>query len=148
VKGNVSCGGGTDSVSADNDDTVASDCEESTRIGALSTCTIGSGLAKMSKKGTIRVRVKCPNTGKGKVSLRTVGRAKRASKIGSKSVSLKAGKRKTVKIKLTKKAKRLLKRHKGSLRAHATISLKGSATASRRIKKSDNLTILAPKWRR
>ena len=93
--------------------------------------------------------MKCPARGKGKLSLRTVGRSKRAKKLGSKSVSLKAGKTKTVKIKLSKTAKRLLKRHKGSLRAHTTLSFKRSSlSALRTIRRSENLTILAPKWRR
>jgi hypothetical protein len=39
-----------------------------------------------------------------------------------------------------------LKRHRGSLRAHATISLK-AATASAG-KHSENLTIIAAKWRK
>jgi hypothetical protein len=149
VKGDVSCGGGTDAVVADQDDTVGNDCEDTGRVGALSTCTIVTSLAKMNKKGVIPVKVKCPATGKGKLSLRTVGRSKRAKKLGSKSVSLKSGKAKTVKIKLSKTAKRLLKRHKGSLRAHATLSFKRSGiTAARVFKRSENLTVMAAKWRR
>jgi hypothetical protein len=55
---------------------------------------------------------------------------------------LKAGKRKTVTVKLSSKARRLLKRHQGALRAHATLALKTAATASS-VKRSENLTILA-----
>ena len=48
--------GGTDSVTSDKDDTLANDCEEKNTVGALSTCTVSTNLAKM-KKGAIRVRV-------------------------------------------------------------------------------------------
>ncbi len=148
VKGNISCGAGNDVVAVDQDDTVANDCEEAV-IGAASVCTIGPSLVNMNKKGSIRIKVSCPRGGKGTLKLRTVGKAKRAKKVGSKRVTLKAGKRKTVTVKLTKTAKRLLKRHKGSLRAHATVSVKtASASTSRGSKRSQNLTIMAPRWRR
>ncbi len=148
VKGNISCGAGNDVVQVDQDDTVANDCEEAV-IGAASVCTIGPSLVNMNKKGSIRIKVRCPRGGKGTLKLRTVGKAKRAKKVGSKRVTLKAGKRKTVTVKLTKTAKRLLKRHKGSLRAHATVSVKtASASTSRGSKRSQNLTIMAPRWRR
>jgi hypothetical protein len=145
VKGEVSCGAGKDSVKADKVDTVANDCEEK-NVSITSLCTVRSDLVTMSRKRTIRVRVSCATGGKGTLSLRTVGRAKRASRLGRASVSLKAGKKKTVKVKLTRKALRLLKRHKGSLRAHATLSLKGATASS--VKRSENLTIMAPRWRR
>jgi hypothetical protein len=146
VAGDVSCGAGDDSVLADSTDNVASDCEDAS-VSALSTCTIKPNRVIM-KGGAIRVRVSCRRAGKASLRLRTVGRAKRASKLGSKSVQLRAGKRKTVKIKLTGKAKRLLRSHKGSLRAHTTVSFKGGARASRALKRSKNLTIVAPRWRR
>jgi Ca2+-binding RTX toxin-like protein len=148
VNGNVACGGGNDSVISDTDDTVANDCEQRSTLGALSTCSVRTGLAKMGRKGVVRLRISCPTSGKAKLRLRTVGRAKRAKSLGaSKTVRLRAGRVKTVKVKLKKRAKRLLKRHKGSLRAHGTISLK-RATASKAIRRSQNLTILAAKWRR
>ena len=50
VKGNVSCGGGTDAVISDPEDTVANDCEDNGTVGALSTCTIATSLANMSKR--------------------------------------------------------------------------------------------------
>jgi Ca2+-binding RTX toxin-like protein len=145
VKGEVSCGAGKDSVKADKVDTVANDCEEK-NVSITSVCSVRSDLVTMSRKRTIRVRVSCATGGKGTLSLRTVGRAKRATKLGRASVSLKAGKKKSVKVKLTRKALRLLKRHRGSLRAHATLSLKGATASS--VKRSENLTIMAPRWRR
>jgi Ca2+-binding RTX toxin-like protein len=146
VKGEVSCGAGRDSVVADRTDTIANDCEQKNTLSALATCTINSDPARMSKSGTIRVRVKCPLGGKAKLSLRTVGKAKRAKKLGSKSFKMKAGKRKTVRIKLSGKARRLVKKKK-ALRAHATVTVK-AAVASRTAKRSENLTIVAPKGRK
>lgn len=144
VKGQVSCGPGTDSVTADTTDTVARDCElKNLAASALATCTIVSNPARMSRKGTIKVRVRCPKGGKATLSLRTVGKAKRAKKLGKKSFTLKAGKSKTVKIKLSSTARRLVKKKK-SLRAHATVTVKG-AVASSAAKRSENLTIMAPK---
>ena len=146
VKGRVSCGAGRDSVVADRTDTIAKDCEQKNTLSALATCTINSDPARMSKSGTIRVRVKCPIGGKAKLSLRTVGKAKRAKKLGSKSFTMKAGKRKTVRVKLSGKARRLVKKKK-ALRAHATVSVR-AAVASRTAKRSENLTIVAPKGRK
>jgi Ca2+-binding RTX toxin-like protein len=146
VKGNVSCGAGTDSVRVDRTDEVASDCEEAT-VGAAATCAIGPNLPRMNRRGVVRLRVRCARAGRATVRLRTVGKARRAKKVGSKSLRLRAGKRTTVSVKLTRTAKRLLKRHKGSLRTHATVSVRGS-TAARATKRSANLTIMAPRWRR
>ena len=145
VKGEVSCGAGTDSVTADSIDTIANDCEEK-NVSVSSVCTITSSPVTMTRTRTVKIRLSCASGGKGRLTLRTVGRAKRATKLGSASLSLKAGKKKTVKVKLSKKAIRLLKRHKGSLRAHVTVSLKGASASS--AKRSENLTIVAPKWRR
>jgi Ca2+-binding RTX toxin-like protein len=146
IAGAVSCGKGTDSVRADTVDNVAGDCEEAT-VGAASICSIGPNLPTMNKRGVVRLRVRCPRAGRATLQLRTVGKTKRAKRLGSKSVRLRAGKRATVSVKLTKAAKRLLKRHKGSLRAHATVTVRGS-TAARAAKRSENLTIMAPRWRR
>jgi Ca2+-binding RTX toxin-like protein len=144
VKGEVSCGPGKDSVTADQNDTIAADCEQKNlTLGVLATCTVESNPARMSRSGTISVRVKCPTGGKATLALRTVGKAKRAKKLGSKAFTLKAGKRTTVKIKLSGAARRLVKKNQ-SLRAHATVTVKG-AVASSAAKRSENLTIMAPK---
>jgi Ca2+-binding RTX toxin-like protein len=148
VKGEVSCGAGRDSVVADQIDTVASDCELKNALSSLATCTITSDPARMSRRGTIRVRVRCPAGGRATLSLRTVGRAKKAKKLGSKRFTLKAGKRKTVMIKLNSRARRIVKKKK-TLRAHATVSVKGAVASSAvKAKRSENLTIVAPKGRK
>jgi Ca2+-binding RTX toxin-like protein len=148
VTGKVSCGAGRDSVVSDQSDTVASDCELKNALSSLATCTITSDPTRMSRRGTIRVRVRCPAGGKATLSLRTVGRAKKAKKLGSKRFTLKAGKRKTVRIKLSGRARRLVKKKK-TLRAHATVLVKGAVASSRvKAKRSENLTIVAPKGRK
>jgi Ca2+-binding RTX toxin-like protein len=149
-KGEVSCGKGIDTVLADPIDIVASDCEHrSFNVGAFATCTVGSDPTRMSNSGVVRLRVSCPTAGKATLALRTVGKAKKAKKLGSKSFTLKAGKTKTVRVKLSGQARRLVKKRK-ALRAHATVSVTGGVASSSttKAKRSENLTIVAPKGRK
>jgi Ca2+-binding RTX toxin-like protein len=150
IKGEVSCGRGRDVVTADAVDTVANDCEVK-NVPALATCSVRSGSVTMSKTGVIRIRVTCPSAGKGKLTLQTSGaykakKTRKKLKLGSKSFSVKAGKATTVKVKLSKKARRLVKKNK-RLRARATLTVKG-AKAAKATKRTKTLTIKAPKKKR
>ena len=147
VKGEVSCGAGFDVVRADPTDTVAKDCEDVSRNGvsALATCKVGTATVTMSRRGVVRLRASCPASGKAVMSLRRVGRAKGALRLGSRSFSLRAGKKVTVTVKLSKKAQRLVRKDR-RLRAHVTVELRG-ALASSAVKRSENVTILPPKRR-
>ena len=86
---------------------------------------------------------------KGTLTLQTAGAYKAAKKtkkkvrLGRKSFSLKAGKSKTLSVKLTKKARRLVKRNK-RLHARAIVRTKKKAGA-KASKSSRTLTIRAPK---
>jgi Ca2+-binding RTX toxin-like protein len=151
VKGEVSCGKGNDSVIADAVDTVASDCEQVDKVSAASTrCSVRNSAVTMSSSGLVKLRLTCPSVAKGTLTLQTAGAYKSAKKkkvtLGRKSFSLTAGKSKTLSIKLSKKAKRLVKRNK-RLRVRAVLSIKGASSA-KASKVTKTLTIRAPKRKR
>jgi Ca2+-binding RTX toxin-like protein len=128
VAGRISCGRGTDTVTADAKDTVAADCELK-NVAKLSRCSITRRSATMSRKGVVGIRINCAASGKGTLTLRK-GRAK----IGKKRFSVRSGRVKTVKVKLTKKGRRAVKRAKHHrLRIKATLSSvrKGKVRAAR-----------------
>jgi len=133
VKGEVSCGGGNDSVVADSADVVASDCEQVDKVTASSRCSVRNKSVAMAG-GAIKLKITCPVAAKGTLTLQTAGAYKAAKKtrkkvrLGRKSFSLKAGKSKTLSVKLSKKARRLVKRNK-KLRARAIVAVKGSKVA-------------------
>jgi Ca2+-binding RTX toxin-like protein len=149
IAGNAACGGGNDAVIADAEDTVAGDCEQ-VSISSIA-CSVKSGSLKMSRKGVVGVRVTCPRAGKGTLVLQTAGayratkkkKSRKKLRLGKKSFSAKAGKATTVKLKLSKKARRIVQRNK-RLRARATLSLK-PASMSKTFKRARTLTIKAPK---
>jgi hypothetical protein len=150
VKGEVSCGKGNDSVIADAVDTVAPDCEQVDKVSAASTrCSVRNSSVTMTSSGRVKVRLTCPTAARGTLTLQTAGAYKAAKKtkkkvtLGRKSFSLKAGKSSTLSIKLSKKAKRLI-RHNKRLRARAILSVKGS-NGAKASKSSKTLTIRAPK---
>jgi hypothetical protein len=93
--------------------------------------SIASNRVKVSKKGIAKIKLTCRGTKacKGKLSLSAHGR------LGSKSFSLKAGKSASVKVKLSKKAMRKLRKAK---------RLKATAAAGSIHRK---LTLIAPKRR-
>lgn len=148
LAGDVTCGAGTDVVTADAVDKIADDCEQK-NVGASAACSVRSKSLTMSGKGTVGVRITCPVTGKGTLTLATTGAYKAAKKtrkkvsLGRKSFKLKAGKSKTIKVKLSKKARRLVKKNK-RLKTRATVSVK-PASASKASKRAKTLTIKAPK---
>jgi hypothetical protein len=91
----VVCGDGTDSVAADERDTVAADCENARRTAAMS-----MALAKRAAYPTVTVRVTCPPSAfkacGGRVIVRTLGKVptrggKRVLTLGVKRISLPAG---------------------------------------------------------
>ena len=134
LKGEVKCGAGSDLVTADPDDRVAGDCE-TVRVSALGTrCTLSKGKATMSKSGAIKVRLFCAVTAKGTVRLQSVaqvriGPRRKVVKIGSKSFSLKAGQRKTITVKASKLARRVIQRKK-RLSVRGRVSAKTPARSS------------------
>jgi hypothetical protein len=93
----------------------------------------------MSRSGTVGIRLTCPVAAKGKLRLTGGG-----TTLGSKSFSLKAGKSKTVKVKLSKKGRSIVK-HKKRLKASATVKLRGKGAVKSSTKR---LTIRAPKGKR
>ena len=150
--GDVKCGGGTDIVTADPEDNVASDCE-SVQVSALGTrCSPAKGTLRMSKSGAIRVRVFCAVAGKGKLQLQSVarvrtgkGQGRKVLKIGSKSFSLKAGQRKVLTVKASKAARRYIQRKKRlSVRGKITAKTVGKAKAST-IRASSVFTVKGPR---
>jgi Ca2+-binding RTX toxin-like protein len=149
VAGEVSCGKGNDTVTADPIDVIGGDCEN---VGISSVCSVRQNSVTMSGNGVVGIRLTCLASAKGTLTLKTVGAYKAAKKtrkkvvLGRKKFSLKAGRSAMVKVRLSKKARRLVKRNK-KLHVRATISAKRSATA-RATNRSKSLTIKAPKRKR
>jgi len=140
VKGTANCGRGIDTVIADANDTVGDDCEQVNQLRAKSSrCRLSSSSTTMSRQGVVTVRLRCPQTAKGKLTLKSGKRS-----LGSKKFSLKAGKSATVKVKLSKKGRSQVRRKK-RLKASAVIAPTGAAKSSKATK---SLTIKAPKGKR
>jgi Ca2+-binding RTX toxin-like protein len=146
LKGEVKCGAGTDAVTADPDDRVAGDCEN-VRVSAFgSKCTASTGSARMSRSGAIPVRVFCAVAAKGTLRLQSVARVRlggkrKVLKLGSKSFSLKANQRRTITVKASKGARRLIQRKK-RLSVRARITAKGQVRKST-LKSSSVFTVKA-----
>ena len=134
LKGEVKCGAGSDLVTADPDDRVAGDCEN-VQVSALGNrCRASTTTVRMSRSGAIPVRVFCAVTAKGTLRLQSVvgvrvGGKRKVVKIGSKSYSLKAGQRKTITVKASKLARRLIQRKK-RLSVRARVSARTAAKKS------------------
>jgi Ca2+-binding RTX toxin-like protein len=160
VSGRISCGRGDDRVIADRSDAIAADCEG--RVAAAARCSILRRAVKMSRKGIVPVRIRCPGRARGRLSLEVRRRAARKSdqpgeaaarrkartlRLGSKRFSIrKAGKAKTVRVKLTRKGRRMVMRQK-RLRVRATASVRlrrGAVRRSVRRKVSRGITVRAP----
>jgi Ca2+-binding RTX toxin-like protein len=143
-KGDVRCGGGSDVVTADPDDRVAGDCEN-VQVSAFGTrCTASH--SKVSLAGSaIPVKVFCAVAAKGTLRLESamrvrVGKSRKVLKIGRKSFSLKAGERKTIKVKASKAALRMIKRKK-RLSVRVRVSGKGTAGKASKVKSTTVLTV-------
>jgi hypothetical protein len=91
----------------------------------LAGARILSRSVNMSRKGVVKLRVGCRKTTparcRGRLSLRIAGALER------KSFSIKQGKNKTVKLKLSRKARKAVRRAK-RVRARATLRLRGLTT--------------------
>jgi Ca2+-binding RTX toxin-like protein len=150
VVDNVTCGSGTDSVDADDQDRVARDCEKVTRWAAAVRILTSSVTA--SRRGVVSLSLRC--TGKkpcaGTISLESSRRKSKRQKksrgaaLGTSRFTIAAGKRKTVKVRLSKSASRRLRRSR-RLATKASASLQGQAVAARASKR---LVIKAAKRKR
>jgi Ca2+-binding RTX toxin-like protein len=137
-KGQASCGKGIDVVMADRTDQVGADCEQ-VNVLASGRCSVRTGSATMSRNGTVGIRLTCPVAAKGR--LRLIGGG---ATLGSKRFSLKAGKSKMLKVKLSKKGRRIVKRKK-RLKASATVKPSGKVAVKSSTKR---VTIRTSKGKR
>jgi Ca2+-binding RTX toxin-like protein len=126
--GKVSCGRGEDTVLADTDDDVSSDCEV-VDVSALAKCTVSrrSATVTMTRSGTVGIRVTCPIAAKG--TARLVGSGKSLSR--RKSFSVRAGGSKVVRLKLTRKARRTVLR-RNRLRMKAVLAVRAPAAGAKK----------------
>jgi Ca2+-binding RTX toxin-like protein len=132
--GKVSCGRGSDTVAArDTSDKIEDDCESI--LSTLASCQISKS-AKV-KRGVVSIKVTCPAAGKGSVTVRQGGK-----RVGRKSFSARLGKSKTVKVKLSRKAKRALKKKK-RLRLRVTVSAIKSGKTKTASSSTRSITIRA-----
>ncbi|MGH2979517.1 MAG: hypothetical protein ACRDLQ_07755, partial [Solirubrobacterales bacterium] len=130
LSGEVKCGAGADVVTVDPDDRVAGDCEN-VRVAALGTrCTAARRTVRMTRSGRVRVRVFCAAEAKGRLRLQSLarirlgkGRPRRVVRLGSRRFSLKAGQRRTISVRASRTARRLIRR-KGRLSVRARVSSK------------------------
>ena len=110
----------------------------------------------MSRKGVVKLRVSCPFSSKGTIRLQTAravralfgadSKRKRARKLtlGSKSFSVRAGKAKTVKVKLNRKARRLVLRKKRVGARARVVARRSSGAKATRATSTRTITIKAP----
>jgi Ca2+-binding RTX toxin-like protein len=124
LNGKISCGAGNDTVQPDLDDDVAGNCEN-ILVSAFSTrCRISRAVT--ATKSAVRVSVSCPVAAAGTLTLQTARKVRvsqRASvlRIGKKRFTVRrAGQSKRITVKLSKKAKSLLRRKK-QLRVRALV---------------------------
>jgi Ca2+-binding RTX toxin-like protein len=163
----ANCGTGTDSVDADGVDTVNADCEQVTRAPGAApppppAATLDSvpSSVRLTRKGYIRVRVKCPVTAvngcSGTVTVAVLARsagvkvsASRRSRTQSAGkgtrFSLKAGQTKVTKVKISRNGRRRVlkrKRTKCKVNVHTTNGGANRTTVSKKI------TVKPPKKKR
>jgi Ca2+-binding RTX toxin-like protein len=147
----VSCGEGTDTVNADTTDNVAADCETATRavppVGTGPGQPAGPGgpggsggpggtvlgpllvikkTAKVDKKGRAPLRITCPASSTGGCA----GALTLSGKAGKASFVIAAGRAKTVRVKLSKKARGTIKRKK-KLQVTVKATARGAAGVDR-----------------
>ena len=141
VVSRVSCGRGTDTATVDPDDTAAADCEEVLRVVVLARCSVSTSSTSMSRSGVVRLRVNCPEAGRGTVSLKGGGRT-----LGKKSFTARKGRVATVKVKLSKKGRRTVNRaRRNRLSVSATISSIRSGKVAKARGTTKRITIRAPR---
>ena len=149
--GKINCGGGSDVVDADTDDDANSNCEVVNRVAASSRCSVTG--TPTARSGTVSVRVRCPMRASGTLVLETAqavravnDSAKKARKLrlGSKRFTItRANQRKTIKVKLSSKGKRLLNRRK-RLRTKAILRFKpmGVSKAATKTRRSTRVVTI------
>jgi hypothetical protein len=107
--------------------------------------TIASRTAKVSRSGRVAIRLRCPagtnGSCKGRLALRALrGRAS----FGRASFNIAASKSAAVRVKLSRSARRLLRRHR-RLRVRARVAARDAAGTSRT--STRRLTLVAPRKR-
>ena len=165
----IECGEGSDGVVQDVDDLEVNECETFITVsggggsgsgggagGIASAATIrgsrSAGTARVSAKGSFTLKrqvVECPAGGAAcKVTTSVTGRVsasarKKNVKLGGSSYTVAAGKKGAVRVKLTKKGLRLLRRAK-KVRGSISIRVrKGSTLTTKKV----SVTLRAPKKR-
>jgi Ca2+-binding RTX toxin-like protein len=148
--GKIFCGGGSDVVDADTDDDADSSCEVVNRVGASSRCSV-SGSSATVQGSNVSLRVRCPMRAAGTLVLETAGavravndakRKARKLRLGSKRFSIsRSGQRKTVKVKLSRKGKRLLNRRK-RLRVRALLRFKPTGVTKAATRRASRVVTL------
>jgi Ca2+-binding RTX toxin-like protein len=152
--GKIRCGAGSDVVDADTDDDADGSCEVVNRSAASSLCSV-TGQPSV-RGGTVSLRVRCPIRAAGTLVLETAGAVRavndsrkkaRKVRLGSKRFRItRAGQRKTLKVKLSSKGKRLLNRKK-RLRVRAVLRFRpmGVSKAATKTRRSSKVVTITKK---
>ena len=145
--GTATCGAGTDAVTADLDDEIGSGCE-SGGVSQSSLCVPNTRTVRMSGSGVVSLRLRCLTNAKGRVQLRSArsvksgkGRARRIT-LGSKSFTGKRNQLLTVRVKVAKGARSVVKRKK-RLRVQATVSARRDGSKAAMQNKRTTFTLRA-----
>ena len=134
--GAATCGAGTDMVTADADDDIGAGCEAG-GVTQASICKPAVKTAPVSKSGTVTVRMRCGFSAKGTLQLKSAGKVKtgkgkaRKLTLGKKSFTGKKNQLVTVKVKMSKSARKALKGKK-LLKAEALLSVRRDGNPARR----------------
>ncbi len=140
LSNSIFCDGGNDTVRGDDIDATAPDCEN-VSASRTAVAEILTGSVRATRSGRVVLRIACrKRTGPcaGTLSLVSanavrLSKAKRRKlKLGSKPVSIPAGKTQLVPVKLSRKGRKALARVR-KLSVKATLTLGGSGTVSRTV---------------
>jgi hypothetical protein len=145
----VDCGNGTDTVEADLKDSVQADCENVDKrpVGETPNVDILGKTLRVSRTGKVKVRMRCPRGVrklgcKGKLQLRLDTRSARSTRSRKVRYGIKAGRRKTVTLKLTRRDVRTLRRRQRRGR-----KTRGVLTSVEKGRKGRKTTIRNPRLR-
>jgi hypothetical protein len=132
VADGVDCGNGTDTVEADLKDNIQADCNNVDRapVGETPNVVIRGKTLRVSRNGKVKVRMRCPRGVKrlgckGKLQLRIDTRSARSSRSRRVRYKIKAGRRKTVTLRLTRRDVRSIRRRGRRARGILTSVEKG-----------------------
>ena len=140
IRNSISCGPGSDQISADTFDDIGPDCE---RIINVNPCKPSTAPVAMSGSGVVTITVSCTDDASGSLLLQTYkplkqldkarkkarGSAKLKAKrvtLGKGSFKLKRGQNKKVKVRLKGSARQLVRRSKKGLDARAVLTVRQS----------------------